>query len=86
MIWAIVAATGLECHCLARRRPARHKRLALASIIPLCGLNGRRLTLTNDAAYDLVLGVAAGEPDSVEEIATVLRRVTRPARQLGAGR
>jgi death-on-curing protein len=43
-------------------------------------LNGRRLTLTNDAAYDLVMAVAAGEVDSVDEIAAVLRMATRPAR------
>jgi death on curing protein len=57
-----------------------NKRLALASIIAFYGLNGRRLTLTNDAAYDLVISVAAGELDSVEEIATILRTATRSAR------
>jgi death-on-curing protein len=57
-----------------------NKRLALASIIAFYGLNGRRLTLTNDAAYDLVISVAAGELDSVDEIAAVLRQATRPAR------
>jgi hypothetical protein len=36
--------------------------------------------LTNDAAYDLVISVAAGELDSVDEIAAVLRQATRPAR------
>jgi death on curing protein len=49
------------------------KRLALAAIIAFYGLNGRHLTLTNDAAYDLVMTVAAGELDSVDEIAAVLR-------------
>jgi hypothetical protein len=43
-------------------------------------LNDRRLTLTNDAAYDLVMDVAAGDLDSVEEVAAVLRQATRPAR------
>jgi death-on-curing protein len=57
-----------------------NKRLALASIIAFYGLNGRRLTLTNDAAYDLVVSVAAGDLDSVDEIAAVLRQATRPAR------
>jgi len=52
----------------------------LAAIIAFYGLNGRRLTLTNDAAYDLVMGVAAGDLDSVGEIAAVLRQATRPAR------
>jgi hypothetical protein len=36
--------------------------------------------LTNDAAYDLVIAVAAGKPDSVDEIAAILQRATRPAR------
>jgi death on curing protein len=56
------------------------KQLALTAIIAFYGLNGRRLTLTNDAAYDLVMVVAAGDLDSVDEIATVLRQATRPAR------
>jgi death on curing protein len=30
-----------------------NKRLALAAVIAFCGLNGRRLTLTNDQAYGL---------------------------------
>jgi death on curing protein len=35
------------------------KRLALTAVIVFYGLNGRRLTLTNDQAYDLVMKVAA---------------------------
>ena len=54
------------------------KRLALAAVIAFCGLNGRRLTLTNDAAYDLVISVASGKLDTVQEIAAVLRPATRP--------
>jgi death on curing protein len=50
------------------------KRLALTAIIAFYGLNGRRLTLSNDAAYDLVMAVAAGQPDSVDEIAAVTQR------------
>jgi death on curing protein len=55
-----------------------NKRLALASIIAFYGLNGRRLSLTNDAAYDLVISVAAGELDSVDEIAAILQPATAP--------
>ena len=54
-----------------------NKRLALAAVIAFCGLNGRRLTLTNDGAYDLVISVASGKLDTVEEIAAVLRPATR---------
>ena len=58
-------------HSLARNRALidGNKRLALAATIAFYGLNGRRLTLTNDQAYDLVMKVAAGELDYVDEIA-----------------
>jgi death on curing protein len=54
-------AAGL-LHSVARNHALidGNKRLALAAIIAFYGLNGRRLTMTNDAAYDLVIGVAAG--------------------------
>ncbi|HEY1320128.1 MAG TPA: hypothetical protein VGF32_07765 [Streptosporangiaceae bacterium] len=39
---------------------------------------GRRLTLTNDLAYDLVMKVAAGELDQVEEIVAILAGATAP--------
>jgi death on curing protein len=54
------------------------KRLALAAIIAFYGLNGRRLTLTNDDAYDHVMSVAAGRLDTVEAIAAILQTATRP--------
>jgi death on curing protein len=57
-----------------------NKRLALAAAIAFHGLNGRRLTLTNDQAYDLVMKVAAGELDQVEEIAAILQAATAPRR------
>ena len=55
-----------------------NERLALAALIAFCGLKGRRLTLTNDQAYDLVMKVAAGELDQVEEIAAILQVATAP--------
>jgi len=56
-----------------------NERLALAGIIAFYGLNGRCLTLTNNAAYDLVISVAAGDLDTVDEIAAILRGAIRPA-------
>lgn len=50
-----------------------NKRLALAATIVFLGINGRRLTLTNDEAYDLVIAVASGELTEVSEIAEALR-------------
>ena len=57
-----------------------NKRLSLAGLIAFYGLNGVRLTLTNDEAYDLIITVATGELDTVAEIAAVLREVTEPYR------
>ncbi|HEX6876456.1 MAG TPA: type II toxin-antitoxin system death-on-curing family toxin, partial [Nocardioidaceae bacterium] len=51
-----------------------NKRLALAAVIAFYGLNGLRLTLSNDEAYDLIVAVAAGELDSTGEIAAALER------------
>ena len=42
------------------------------------GLNGRRLTLTNDAAYDLVINVASGRLDTADDIAAILQAATEP--------
>jgi death on curing protein len=52
------------------------KRLALAGVIAFYGVNGRRLTLPNDGAYDLIMSVAAGHLDTVGEIATRLKAAT----------
>ena len=65
-------------HSIARNHALidGNKRLALAAIIAFYGLNGRRLTLTNDAAYNLVMDVAACKLDRVDDIAAVLRHGT----------
>jgi death-on-curing protein len=46
-----------------------NKRLGLAAVIAFYGLNGRRLTMTNDVAYDFVIAVTSGELVDVTEIA-----------------
>ena len=69
-------------HSIARNHALidGNKRLALAAVIAFHGLNGRRLTLTNDQAYDLIMSVAAGQTDDVDTIAAVLERGTQPRR------
>jgi len=52
-----------------------NQRLALAATITFYGMNGMRLTLTNDEAYDLVIAVASGHLADVSEIAGRLRIV-----------
>lgn len=70
-LWEKAAAL---LHSLARNHALvdGNKRLALAATIAFVGINGRRLTLSNDAAYDLVMAVATGELDDVPGIASVL--------------
>jgi death-on-curing protein len=46
--------------------------------IAFYGLNGFRLTMSNDEAYELVIAVAAGELDDVEGIAGRLESSTAP--------
>lgn len=65
-------------HSIARNRALvdANKRLALAATLAFYGINGLRLTLSNDQAYDLVIAVAAGTIDDTAEIASVLRKGT----------
>ena len=69
-------------HSFARNRALAdgNERLALAGTIAFYGVNGLRLTLTNDEAYDLVMRVATGELEEVRSIAGVLERGTGPQR------
>lgn len=55
-----------------------NKRLGLASIIAFYGMNGLRLTFTNDEAYDLIIAVAAGDFDDVSIIAEHLAAHCEP--------
>jgi death-on-curing protein len=67
-------------HSLARNRGLvdGNKRLALAATIAFYGVNGRRLALSNDEAYELVVAVAAGTLDAVEAIVGRLAQATEP--------
>jgi death on curing protein len=62
-------------HSLARNHALvdGNKRLALAATIAFYGMNGMRLTLTNDQAYELVIDVASGRLDDVYSITYVLQ-------------
>lgn len=67
-------------HSLARNHALvdGNKRLALAATIAFLGVNGRRLTLTNDEAYHLVMEVAAGQLHEVAELADTIRVGSEP--------
>lgn len=57
-----------------------NKRLGLAAVIAFYGMNGMRLTFSNDEAYELVMAVAAGQLDEVQDIAAGLTVGTAPRR------
>jgi death-on-curing protein len=67
-------------HSIARNHALvdGNKRLALAGGIAFLGVNGMRLTMSNDEAYDLIIAIAAGELDDVHDIAKALGRRTEP--------
>ncbi|MCZ2860008.1 type II toxin-antitoxin system death-on-curing family toxin [Blastococcus sp. VKM Ac-2987] len=69
-------------HSLARNHPLvdGNKRLALAAAIAFYGVNGMRLTLSNDEAYELVMAVAAGQVDDVGLISERLAPGVEPWR------
>lgn len=46
-----------------------NERLTLTAAIPYLGINGCRLALTNDEAYELVVAVAAGQLNDISELA-----------------
>lgn len=55
-----------------------NKRLALAGTIAFLGINGVRLTFTNDDAYEFVMAVADGRLSEVADIAAQLEQHIAP--------
>jgi death-on-curing protein len=55
-----------------------NKRLGLAATIAFVGVNGHRLTWSNDEAYEFVIALAAGELDDVAEIAAGITAALEP--------
>jgi death-on-curing protein len=55
-----------------------NERLALAATIAFLGINGRRLTLTNDEAYELLMEVATGQLHEIPELAARIRDGSQP--------
>ncbi|MEC5178523.1 death-on-curing family protein [Cryobacterium sp. MP_M5] len=46
-----------------------NKRLSLTALIAFLGMNGRRLTWSNEEAYEFIMDLASGRLDDVSEIA-----------------
>lgn len=70
-------------HSIARNHALvdGNKRLALAAALSALGVNGLRLTMTNDEAYDFIYAIATGELDEVGDIAERLRGKTEAVRR-----
>jgi death-on-curing protein len=66
-------------HSLARNHGLvdGNKRLALGAGIAFLGMNGLRLTFTEDAAYDFIFAIAEGELDDVPSISALLAANTQ---------
>jgi death-on-curing protein len=79
---AILEKAGALIHSIARNHALvdGNKRLALASGIAFLGINGLRLTMSNDEAYDLIISIATGELDDIHDIAEALRARTEARR------
>ena len=62
-------------HSIARNHALvdGNKRLALAGLIAFLGVNGRRLSLTNDEAYDFIMAVASGQLTDLTDITLRIR-------------
>jgi death-on-curing protein len=71
----LTAKAAALLHSVVRNHPLvdGNKRLALAAVFTFLGVNGWRLTLSQDEAFELVMAVASGELDDVAEIAARLR-------------
>jgi death on curing protein len=67
-------------HSVVRNHPLvdGNKGLDLASVVAFYGMNGFKLTFTNDEAYDLVMAVASGQLDEVGAIAKRLEVGVEP--------
>jgi len=70
----VLAKAAALLHSLARNHPLvdGNKRLAWLATYVLCAKNGVELDANDDAGYELVVAVAAGAIDDVDEIVATL--------------
>ena len=68
---SLIEKAAALTHSIARNHALvdGNKRLALAALIAFIGINGLRLTATNDQAYSFIIDVAAGNLDDIATIA-----------------
>jgi death on curing protein len=76
------AAALLHSLCRNHSLVDGNKRLALAGTIAFYGMNGFRLDMTNEEAYDLVTNVVTSESDDVHVTSKILKAASRRRRRL----
>jgi death-on-curing protein len=74
------AAALLHSLCRNHSLVDGNKRLALAGTIAFYGMNGLRLEMTNDEAYDLVTSIVTNDSEHVQVTARVLKAASRRRR------
>lgn len=76
----LVLKAAALTHSLARNHGLvdGNKRLSLSALIAFLGINGARLTWTNDEAYEIIVAIASGALDDVAEIAERIERGSAP--------
>lgn len=74
----VKAAALLHSLCTNHALIDGNKRLAFAAAAVFLAINGQVLVVDDDAQYEMVMAVAAGELDELEEIAGELRRWSQP--------
>jgi death-on-curing protein len=79
---SILEKVAALIHSIARNHALvdGNKRLALAGGIAFLGINGLRLTMSNDGAYELIISIATGQLDDVHDIAELLSAQTEARR------
>jgi death-on-curing protein len=76
----LVERAAALVHSLARNHALvdGNKRLALAATIAFLGVNGRRLKMSDDEAYELIMSVATGAVDDVAVVADYISNASEP--------
>jgi len=78
---SLVEKAAALTHSIARNHALvdGNKRLALAGLIAFLGMNGYRLSFSNDEAYDFIIDIATGVLSEVDTISERLKAAAVPA-------
>ncbi len=77
---SLVEKAAALTHSIARNHALvdGNKRLALAGLIAFLGMNGHRLSFSNDEAYDFIIDIATGALAEVDAISKRLHAAMQP--------